>query len=513
MPSTNNKRIAKNTIYLYVRMLVVMGVSLFTVRVVLNALGAEDYGINNVVGGVVTMFSFLTSTMISASQRFFSYSLGKKDYKGLSEYFIMSLWCYLGMIVLIFILAETVGLWFVDKQLNIPESRKEAAFWVYQFSILSFVFHIISIPYNSIVIARERMNVYAIVGLIEVFSKLGIAYLLLISRHDKLIVYAALMFLMALLTNLFYIVYGTKCFEECRIKRFWSDKVFKEVISYSFWSLFGAIAGVFRSQGINILLNIFFNPIVNAARAIAYQVNTAINQFVLNFYKAVQPQITKYYAAKEKQELMKLIFRSSRYCFYLILILSLPVLFETPFLLGLWLKNVPDGAILFTRLVITTAIVDSTAYPLQTATAATGTIKWYQIVTGGLLILNLPVSWIFLRHGFPPETTMYVAIAIALVSQVSRILFSRHLIGMSIVRYIREVVVPIVFVSLLSLVAPAIVQNILSVSMLSSIIVMVIALLSPCAFSFAIGIPRMERRIIVGMIKQKFKMKKTTNER
>lgn len=454
MPSDNNKRIAKNTLFLYARMLIVMLISLFTVRVVLNALGAEDYGINNVVGGVVTMFAFLTSTMTSASQRFFSYSIGQNDFNRLSEYFSISFWCYVGLLLVIVVLSETVGLWFVINKLTIPPMRMRAAMWVYQFAIASFVMSVISIPFNSIIIAREMMHIYAYVGMAEAFFKLVIAYLIYVSPIDKLITCSALMFVMQTLVYGFYVFYGITSFRECRIRRNWNKTLFNEVVSYSGWSMFGAISGVIRSQGINILLNIFFNPVINAARAIAYQVNSSINQFVLNFYKAVQPQIVKTYAAHEQENFNSLVFRSSRFCFYLILFLSLPLLLETPFILNLWLKNVPDFAILFTRLVIITAIIDSTQYPLQTSISATGKIKYFQIVTGLLLILNLPFSWLFLKLGYPPQVTMYIAIIISITAQITRIWFANHYANIPFFGYISIVFVRILVVSILSFLLP-----------------------------------------------------------
>lgn len=501
--SSNNKRIAKNTLYLYARMLIVMAVSLFTVRVTLNALGAEDYGIQNVVGGVVTMFAFLTSTMVSASQRFFAFSLGKKDYKQLSNYFTMSLWCYLGLALIIIILAETIGLWFIRTHLTIPIARMDAAMWVYQFSIITFVFSILSIPYNSIIIAREKMNVYALFGLVEAFLKLAIAYLLMVSSVDKLILYSGLMCLMMSSIYSFYIIYGTTKFEECRIKRFWDRRIFREVMNYSGWSLFGAISGVFRSQGINILLNIFFGPVVNAARAIAYQVNNAINNFVLNFYKAVQPQIVKTYAAKEMEQFNTLVFRSSRFCFYLIIFLSLPVLLETPFILELWLKDVPENAVLFTRLVIITAIVDSTSYPLQTSISATGKIKYFQIVTGGLLILNLPVAYLFLNYGYPAETTMYIAICISLLAQITRIFFANHYAGMSVIGYVKSVLFRIVSVVFISCLLPLVIQSFNNEGLSRFILTSTVSLLWSGFIIWVIGITASERASLSNLIKEK----------
>ena len=503
MPSDNNKRIAKNTMYLYVRMLIVMVVSLFTVRIVLNALGAEDYGIYNVVGGVVAMFGFLTSTMNSASLRFFSFYLGRQDYKRLSDYFSMSFWCFATLALTIFVIAETLGLWFVKTQLVIPSERADAAMWVYQCAVISFMFKIMTIPYNAIVIAREKMNVYAIGGLLEVFLKLGVAYILYITPFDRLKVNSVLVCLMTSTIDVFYIIYSLKYFSESWVKRFWDKRIFKEVVNYSGWSLFGAISGILRSQGINILLNIFFNPVVNAARAIAYQVSGAINHFVLNFHKAVQPQITKYYAAGEKDEFYKLLFRSSRLYFYLIFLLSLPVLMETPFILALWLKNIPEYTMLFTRLVIIIAIIDSMSYPLQTSISATGRIKSFQIVTGGLLILNLPIAWLFLTMEYPPESTMYVAMGISIIAQITRIYFSHRQNGMRVQDYLKEVLRPITVVVVFALPVPIYMESVITSGWLRFLTVTVTSLLITALVVYSVGITKGERQMIKNLIKKR----------
>lgn len=489
-------------------MLAVMIVSLITVRVVLNALGAEDYGIKNVVGGVVTMFSFLSSTMVSASQRFFAFYLGKKDYQKLSDYFTTSFWCYLGIIVIVLIITETIGLWFVKTKLTIPDNRMEAALWVYQGSVITFIFSIFVIPFNSIIIAREKMNIYAIGGLLDAFLKLGAAYLIFISPIDKLKVYAVLMSLMMSSVNLFYVFYGLLNFSECHVKKFWDYRIFKEVMNYSLWNLFGTISGVLRSQGINILLNIFFSPIVNAARAIAFQVNNAINQFVTNFYKAVQPQITKYYAAGDQINLMTLVFRSSRFCYYLIFFLSLPILLETPFLLTAWLKNLPENTVLFTRLVILTAIVDSISYPLQTSISATGKIKYFQIVTGTLLIMNLPIAWFFLRLGFPPEVTMYIALIISIIAQISRIFFSRYYNNISIRKYAQNVLIPIFLVTVLSIIIPIFVWAQMNEGFTRFLVIGIICVLSTSVTIIFIGITKSERIVLLNIVKKRLLWKR-----
>lgn len=440
---TDTKKIAKNATFLYIRMFFILICNLIVVKVVLNALGAEDYGINNVVGGIVMMFAFLTSTMTAASQRFFSFELGKKDLEGLSHFFLTTLWGYLGIAAIVLIVAETIGLWFVINKLTILPSRLDAAIWVYQSSIISFIFGILAIPFNSIIIAREKMNVYAYIGILEVILRLCVAYTLFIYFGDRLKFYAILQAFALSIPSFIYIIWGCSRFDECKIKKYWNKKIFKEIFSYSCWNLFGAMASILRSQGINILLNIFFGPIVNASRAIAYQVSSAINQFVLNFFKAVQPQIVKSYAANERKQMLELVYTSSKYCFYLLFILALPVFIGTPFILSVWLGNIPENTVIFTRLVIILALIESTIYPLQTALMSTGNIKWYQIITGGLLLLNLPISWLFLYVGFEATSTFYVAIIIALISQISRVIFMKKMLLMPILEYINKSLLPI----------------------------------------------------------------------
>lgn len=303
MPSTANKRIAKNTLFLYIRMLLVMAVNLYTVRAVLNILGVEDYGINNVVGGVVTMFSFLTGVMVSASQRFFAFELGKKDFTKLNNYFNLTLWCYLIIAIVVLFLAETIGLWFLHSKMIIPLNRMSAAEWVFQFSVLSFMIQMVVIPYNSVIIAREQMNIYAYVSIVEVLLKLAIVYILTVFTFDKLKLYSVLTCSVIFFTSSFYILYCNRKFSESKITFYWNKNMFYELISYCGWNLFGALSAVLRSQGINLLLNLFFNPTINAARAIAFQVNNAINQFINNFFQAVRPPNHKTICDRRKRKL------------------------------------------------------------------------------------------------------------------------------------------------------------------------------------------------------------------
>lgn len=442
----DTKTIAKNTMFLYVRMFIILICNLFVVRIVLNALGIEDFGINNVVGGIVMMCSFLTSTMNAASQRFFSFELGRKNFKSLSEYFLTTLWGYLGLSILILLIAETIGLWFVQNKLNVPQHRLSAALWVYQTSIVAFILNVISIPYNSIFIAREKMNFYAYMGLLEMVLKILTAYMLFMYFGDRLKLYAVLLCIAMSIPSFCYIIVGSLKFAECRIKKYWNKKIFKEIFSYSCWNLFGAVSAVLRSQGVNVLLNMFFGPVVNASRAIAYQVSSATNHFVINFFKAVQPQIIKTYAADERSQMLDLVYTSSKICFYLLFIIALPVFCGAPFILKAWLDMVPQQAVYFTRLVIILSLIESTIYPLQTALMSTGNIKWYQVVTGGFLLLNLPISWLCLSCGCSAASTFYVSILLAIIAQISRIIFMKKMLLMPINIFIKKTVLPILFV-------------------------------------------------------------------
>lgn len=478
-----------------------MLVSLYTVRVVLNTLGVIDYGIFNVVGGIVVMFSFLSNTMASASQRFFAFELGQNNILQLKKTFSITMIIYAMIAVIILILAETAGLWFLNTQMTIPLERMNAANWVYQFSVFSFMMTMFAIPYNAAIIAHERMNVYAYVSIIEVIFKLIIVYLLVLFSFDKLKLYAVLIFIVTTILTFIYRTYCKRKFTECRFSFYWEKSLFKKIVSYSGWNLFGATAGIFKEQGINILLNVFFNPVVNAARGIAYQVNNAINQFATNFFTAVSPQIIKYYAAGEKEKMKSLVFQSSKFSYFLLFMLSMPVLLETNFILSIWLKIVPDYLVLFTRLIIVNALMDSLSGALVTSALATGKIKQYQIIVGGTLLLNFPVSYFFLKMGFPPQSTMYVAIVIAIINLLLRLIMLQKMIGLSIKKYAKDVLFVVALVSFLSCFIPLLIFFNMEDSWVRFLIVGIASLLSTGLVIYFIGINYKERRYISQVIK------------
>lgn len=444
---------------LYFRMILTMLVSLYTSRVVLNVLGVEDFGTYNVVGGVVTMFGFFNGAMISATQRFLTFDLGRKDYIQLRKTFNATQIIHIGIALLIFVLAETIGLWFVNTQLNLPEGRMEAARWVYHFAVLSFMVSIIQVPYNSILIARERMNVYAYMSILEVLLKLLIVFMLTWIAYDKLKLYGILLFGVTFIVAAIYRIYTLRHFDETRFELVKDRALYKTLISYSGWNLFGNAAGVAKGQGVSIILNIFFGTVVNAAQGVANQVSAAVNMFVGNFQMASNPQIIKSYAADDKTYMTNLVIRTSKFSFYLLFILTLPILLEIEYILKLWLKVVPDYTAVFTILILINALVDSVSGPLMTALQATGKIKVYQSVVGILLILILPISYLFFRLGFPPESTFLVSISIAVIAFIFRLLLTKKQIPeFSIRQFLHGIIVRNIPVVLLSVLIPGLVR-------------------------------------------------------
>lgn len=444
----DNKRIAKNTAFLYVRMLLVMFVSLFTSRIVLQALGVEDYGIYNVVGGVVSMLTFLNSTLSSTCQRYFSCELGKDNPAALAELFRQHITILLFFIICVLIMAETIGLWFVNSYLKIPPERKIATNWVYQFSLLTFVVSTLTIPYNALIISHERMSAFTLLSVVEVTLKLFIALLIRWGGFDRLIFYAGSIFISSLILTFTYYFYCRR-FPESRYAYGWKSGQAKEIISYSGWHLVGSLAVVSREQGVNILLNVFFNPVVNAARAIAYQVANAVNGLTRNFLIAVKPQIYKLYAANELRQMRLLIARSSKMGFILVAICAFPVILNTDILLYLWLGQLPENAVLFTQIVLVNSLIQSVDIPAIAAALATGRIRTFEILTAGLMLLNLPLSYLFLRHGYNPATTMYVSAGLSYATVMLRACLLEKLIAYKASDYLRQVVFPLTLVGVM----------------------------------------------------------------
>lgn len=440
---SNSKNIAKNTIFLFIRMLLTMGVTLYTSRVVLNTLGIEDYGIYNIVGGVVALFSVFNSAMTTATQRYLSFEIGIGNDIKLQRVFNSTLNIHIGISLLFVIFCETIGLWFVNNKLNIAGNRMDAVNYIYQFSILTFVVGIIRVPFNSLIIARERMNIFAIYSILEVVLKLLIIYLLVHSTFDKLITYAFLIFLVTFLISLLYQYYCIRKFKESKYQFYYNKELYKELLTYSGWNLFGNVAMIGRSQGVNIILNIFLGAVVNAAYAISIQIQSAVQMLVNNFQTAVNPQIIKYYAQQEYKKMHILICQSSKVSFFLLLIIISPVIYHLEFIINLWLINPPIYTITFAKISLINLLIDCLSGPLMTGVQATGKIKWYQIFVGTLLFLNVPISYVALAIDNNPVNVFYISVFISIISLLFRLFFLKKILSFDIIKFLELVTLPI----------------------------------------------------------------------
>jgi O-antigen/teichoic acid export membrane protein len=454
---SNTRHIAKNTLALYFRQILIMLVSLYTVRAVLETLGAEDYGIYNVVAGVVTMFGFLSTSMAYASQRYFSIEIGRNDFEQLKRVFSLTIIIYILIIVFVMLLAETIGLWFVSTKLVIPEERQNAALWVYQFSVVSFLITVLSSPYMALIISNEDMSIYANVSIIEVMLRLGVVFLLRIIKLDKLWLYGSLMCAVSVITTLSYMTACKIKYGAIKFIVYWNKRLFKEIIGFTIWSLFASSVGIFKNQLVNILLNQFFNPVVIASRGIASTVNAGVTSLSNNFIVALRPQISKNYATQEIAKMNKHIFYGAKITYFLVFVFMLPLFLEMPFVLSLWLKEIPENALLFTRLALVDALFASISYPIIDGAMATGKVKLFQIFSGGILLLGFPIAWFILLLGAQAYSVMVVGICMTVTALMARLLILRKLVPFSIIQFIKEVLFPICVVTILSSIVPVVV--------------------------------------------------------
>ena len=491
--SSANKRIAKNTLVLYVRMLFTMGISLFTSRVVLQTLGVEDYGISSVVGGVISMFTFINAAMVSSTQRYLNFELVRGDANQLRSVFSTSLQIHALIALAIIVLSETVGLWFLNEKLVIPEARMTAAMWVYQCSILSCAVSIMSTPYNAVIVAHEKMSAFAYISILDVSLKLLVVYLLVVLPFDKLIILAILNLLVQLFIRYIYTIYCHRHFPESYFQFRFNKTLFKEMFGFAGWSFWGNLAAILYTQGLNMMLNIFFGPIVNAARGIAVQVQSAVQQFVGGFQTALNPQITKNYASNNVPQMHSLMFRSARFSFLLLFFLSLPVLMETNFILTLWLKTVPDDAVIFTQIMICISLIYTTANPCVIANQATGKVKIYQMVVGGILLLILPISYVVLKLGAPAYSVFIVHFCIESLAQFSRMYMLRNLIHLPLWQYMKNIYIPIVSTVVIAIILPLVVRMQVAEGWLRFLAVGFTCVLSVGASSYFIGFTKQER--------------------
>ncbi len=503
-----NKRIAKNTILLYIRMIVLLVIQLYTSRVVLKTLGVEDFGIYNVVGGIVTMFTFLNAAMNSSSQRYITYYLGKGDERVFQRVFSTCLFIHVLIAIFIVILSETVGLWFLYNKMVIPEGRMTAAFWVFQFSVVSTIIMVFSSPYNADIIAHEKMSAFAYISIVDAVLKLVIVFLLLLSPWDKLFLYAILLAITQALIQFIYVLYCKKRFKETEIVYTIDKPLFKSMLSFMGWNVFGGMSQVLYGQGVNILLNMFFGPVVNAARGLAVQVQSVVSNFCRNFQTAINPQITISYAKDDLKTMHGLIYKSSRYTFFLILVISLPIFMETQTLLDLWLTETPEWTVSFVRLMLCISIVDSVANPLMISSAATGKVKLYQTVIGGTMLLLVPVSYVFLKLGFNPNCVFFVHLAFCCITFVLRLLIVRPLISLSLKEFYKKVIQPCMVTGATSLIIPLLFYSILPDTTFYAFVIMAVAGISSLLAIYVFGISYNERVFVkdkISMVVSKLK--------
>ena len=501
--SENNKRIARNTIFLYCRLFITIIISLYTSRVILNELGVDDYGIYNVVGGFVSMFAVFTSALAVAISRFITFEIGRDDPKSLKSVFSTALFIQLALTILILILTESLGLWFLNNKLVIPFERLSAANWVFQFSVVSFCFSIVGIPFQSAIIAHERISAYALMALIDSITKLSAALSIHFSPIDKLIWYGLIMVIGSVATQLLYVIYARRNFRECK-SGIRPDKLkVKEMFGFASWNMLGGLAAIVRDQGGNIVLNMFFGPAVNAARGIANQVCLTVNSFVTNFQTAINPQIIKSYASSDKEYLQSLIFRSSKYSAFIILLFAVPLASNIQYVLRMWLGIVPEHTALFVQLVFLFIVFEAISNSLLTTAVATGEMKLYQLIIAPLTILNIPISCTLLYVFKYPELVFVVSIFISFISIFARLWVLKSLINMCV--FTTKVILRVVLVVVVAPIIPFMLAACTEDTLILVILRLFVALIITMLVVLYVGCEKYERQYVYNLVVLKLK--------
>lgn len=499
----NNKVIAKNTFFMYIRMGVSMLVGLYTSRVVLNVLGVEDYGLYNVIGGIVALFSVLNSAMVNTTSRFVTVSLANGNIKETSDTFNMAFLIHLVVGLIILILGETVGLWYLHNKLVIPEGREYAAEWLYQFSIISTVLVTINVPFNATVVAHEKLNFFALEQIVVITLKLIIVLLLTYSPYDKLIFYGSALLAVSIAEVIAYLIFCRIQFEEVRFHYYWSVERFREMMKFIGWAIIGNFSSTFYSQGINLLLNAFCGPAVNAARGIAVQVEGLVKQFANNIQTAINPQILKNYATGELDRMYSLIMASSRYCFYFMFILSLPIFIETDFLLTLWLGNVPDHTTNFIRIILLSVLLDAFVNPMFTANLASGKLAIYHGTLAILMYAFMFVTYFAIKTTNIPESVFICYLLACVIGYILRIFILNHQVGLKPTVYIRQVLAPVSWVVLVSIIPPVGVHLLLKEGWSDFLLTSTTAVFSVAVAVSLFGITEGERNIAISFVRRR----------
>lgn len=471
-----------------------MAVGVFTSRIVLDALGKTDFGIYSAVGGIVIVFSFLNGVMASACNRYFAIEIGRDNTEGLRKVFSLNITVFIFIALIIIVLSESAGLWFVANKLVYPPERVVAVHWVYQLSILTFIISMLTTPFRALIIAYENMKVFAYCGIAEALLKLGLVLALCILTADKLILYGIAMLLVNVSIGAFYFTYCYKHYVASHYVRQWDGQLFREIVGYTGWNVIGNLAVIGKTQGINILFNVFFGPIVNAAQAIATQVSSVVYQFSYNFTTAVAPQITKSYSVGHTDEMLALLCKSSKYSYFLMFIVVLPVTIMLPLLLDIWLVEVPEGCVVFAQLTLINALIDSLSIPTAYAIQATGNVKWYQIFIGITLLLIIPISYLLIMcFNINAWAVLIVSICASVVAQIVRVIFVKRVHGLLVRTYIKSVVFPIVGATIVAIVIPITMLNTLTLTPLNYILIATISLIMVIIAIWLVGLTKTER--------------------
>ena len=448
----SNNRIVKNTIFLYLRSILILTISLYSTRVLLHTLGVDDFGLYNLVAGFVSMFGFLNLAMVNSVQRYMNYALGKGDVTYFDQVFKTSLFIQVLLSLIIFILLETIGVWFINYGMQVPKARILAANVVFQFSTLSFLVKILQVPFTSVIVSYEKMDFFAIQGIVESVLLLFVIYILSIIPADNLISYSALITVVSIFIFFLNFLYSRKIYSMMHVKFAYDRAILKEMFSFSIWNLFGSLSGVLKSQGINILFNAFFSLVVNAARGVSYQVLSGVTALICNFQTAIKPQLIQSYAEGDTHRYFSLVFSGSKITFYLMWIIVLPLILCVDNILMVWLGegSVPEYTAKFTIIILLTGLVDSYATTLSLAMYAIGNIKTYQIVVSLIIMSILPISYIFLKMGSGPAAPLYISLFISIIAQFVRVAVWRNLIHFRVSDYVKQVISPTIVVSLVT---------------------------------------------------------------
>ena len=505
----NKKRIAKNTMLLYGRMLFNMVVVFYTSRILLNILGVEDYGVYNVVGGVVALFSFLNGTLGGATSRFITFDLGKGNLEDLSKTFSAAFICHLIIGGIVVILAESIGLYLLTHKMIIPEESRTAAMWVFHFSVASAFLTMTQVPYNASIIAHEKMNAFAYIGITDTILKLSVVLILkYLFDTNRLFLYGLFIFCETIIITVCYRLYCRKCFDECKLHFSYDATRTKRLISYAGWDFIGCFSTVAQGQGLNVLLNMFFGPAVNAARAISVQVNGAVGQFSNNFMMAVRPQIIKAYANNQIKEMMDLVYPSAKYGFIMALFLVLPLVAETHIILEFWLKNVPDFAVPFCQILLIVSLINVWRNPFIAALHATGNIKLANILCGTILVSTLPISYVALKMGAGPTSVFEITLVITGVVLFIDLINLKRFLPISLVRHFKQVVFPCVSVFAIVALTLFFLQNLMSESFVRLVLITVTSSVELSLISYAFIVDKETRKKINQRVRKFFSWKK-----